>query len=50
MGTLDTALELAIFKITRRQLDEAEDMLYNIVQDDTSLRAVYGLVLWEKGE
>lgn len=50
MGTLDTALDLAIFKITRRQLDEAEDMLYNIVQDDTSLRAVYGLVLWEKGE
>jgi hypothetical protein len=50
VASMDTALDLAIFKIQQRQLEEAEDMLYNIVQDDSNMRSVYGLVLWEKGE
>jgi len=50
LASPDTALDLAIFKIQQRQLEDAEDMLYNIVQDHASMRSVYGLVLWEKGE
>jgi hypothetical protein len=37
---MDAAIDLAIFKVQRRQLEDAEDMLYNIVQDDLSLRPV----------
>lgn len=46
----ESMMNLATFKIKHGALDNAEDLVQNVLQEDDSYKLVQGLVLWEKGD